>query len=154
MKLDNKFTAVRTNILMIQPLPTISMAYKLLIQEEKQRQASLIDEESSNRDMVFAADYKRNYKNRYQESRMTFQSSNGNRLVVAGKRPYCEHCRLPGHTIERCFKLHGYPSTFSKEKVKKVTSIAQMEEGNEEIAEHVTHISSDQFNSILKALKA
>ena len=37
MKLDNKFTAVRTNILMMQPLPTISMAYKLLIQEERQR---------------------------------------------------------------------------------------------------------------------
>ena len=70
MKLDNKFTAVRTNILMMQPLPTISMAYKLLIQEEKQRQASLIDEESSNRAMVFAADYKRNYKNHYHGSRI------------------------------------------------------------------------------------
>ncbi|CAO2834916.1 unnamed protein product [Amaranthus hypochondriacus] len=37
MKLDNKFAAVRTNIpMMQQPLPTISMAYKLLVQEEKQ----------------------------------------------------------------------------------------------------------------------
>ena len=35
--------------------------------------------------MVFAADYKRNYKNRFQGSRMTFQSPNGNRLVIAGK---------------------------------------------------------------------
>ena len=153
MKLDNKFTAVRTNILMMQLLPTISMAYKLLIEEEKQRQVSLIDEESSNRAMVFAADYKRNYKNHYQGSRMTFQSSNGNRLVVAGKRPYCEHCRIPGHTIEKCFKLHGYPSTFAKGKVKKVTAVAQMEERNEEIAVNVTHISSDQFSSILKALQ-
>ena len=85
---------------------------------------------------------------------MTFQSSNGNKLVVAGKRPYCEHCRIPGHTIEKCFKLHGYPSTFTKGKAKKITAIAQMQEENEEKAEHIAHISSEQFNSILKALQS
>ena len=120
MKLDNKFTTMRTNILMIQPLPTISMVYKLLIQEEKQRQASLIDKESSNRAMVFAVAYKRNYKNRYQGSRMTFQSSNGNRLVVAGKRPYCEHCIIPRHTIEKCLSSMDILQFLLKEKSRRL----------------------------------
>ena len=27
------------------------------------------------------------------------------------KRPYyyCDHCKIPGHSIQRCFKVHGYP---------------------------------------------
>ncbi|KAK6128183.1 hypothetical protein DH2020_038072 [Rehmannia glutinosa] len=25
------------------------------------------------------------------------------------ERPYCTHCRFHGHTIDKCFKLHGYP---------------------------------------------
>ena len=27
------------------------------------------------------------------------------------KRTYfCDHCKIPGHSISRCFKLHGYPN--------------------------------------------
>ena len=26
------------------------------------------------------------------------------------KRPYyCDHCKVPGHSIQRCFNVHGYP---------------------------------------------
>lgn len=24
-------------------------------------------------------------------------------------RPICFYCNIPGHTIDQCFKLHGYP---------------------------------------------
>ncbi|CAO2834915.1 unnamed protein product [Amaranthus hypochondriacus] len=86
---------------------------------------------------------------------MTFQSTTGNKLVMAGRRPYCEHCRIPGHTIGKCYKLQGYPSDFSKEKGKKVAAVAHIEEEEEEEepTEHVTHISADQFDIILKALQ-
>lgn len=130
------------------------MAYKLLAQEEKQRQTTLIDEDySSNKGMVFAADYRRNIgsKNHFQGSRMTFCSPNGNKLVVAGKRPFCNHCRFPGHTIETCYKLHGYPPNFAKGKGKPVAAVAHIDD-QEELGDHTTHVSVDQFNSILKAL--
>uniref|UniRef100_A0A803N009 Retroviral polymerase SH3-like domain-containing protein n=1 Tax=Chenopodium quinoa TaxID=63459 RepID=A0A803N009_CHEQI len=153
MKLDIKFAAVRTNILMMQPLPTISMAYKLLVQEEKQRQASLVDEDSSSRSMAFTADCKKNYKNYSQGPRMTFQC-NGNKPVVAGKRIFCDHCRFPGHTIDRCYKLNGYPPNFAKNKGKKVAAVVHMDDDANEQEEHVTHISTDQFNNILKALQS
>ena len=29
---------------------------------------------------------------------------------------YCEHCKISGHSIERCFKLNGYPSGFKHKK--------------------------------------
>uniref|UniRef100_A0A803LZV8 Retrotransposon Copia-like N-terminal domain-containing protein n=1 Tax=Chenopodium quinoa TaxID=63459 RepID=A0A803LZV8_CHEQI len=153
MKLDSKFTAVRTNILMMQPLLSMSMAYKLLIQEEKQRQTSNVEEEN-NRAMVFAADYRKSYKNHYQGSKMTFQTGNGNKLVVAGKRPFCEHCRIPGHVMEKCFKLNGYPLNFAKGKGKRVAAVAHADDEEEDTGDCVTQISQDQFSSILKALQS
>ncbi|XP_022150305.1 uncharacterized protein LOC111018505 [Momordica charantia] len=24
-------------------------------------------------------------------------------------KPFCTHCGLTGHTVDRCYKLHGYP---------------------------------------------
>lgn len=74
MKLDNKFANVRSNILVMQPLPSLSLAYKLLIQEEKQRQTSLADDENNSRPMAFAVDHIRLYKQQNYGSRMTFQT--------------------------------------------------------------------------------
>jgi len=37
MGLNSSYTAVRRNILMMTPFPSMSQAYSLLIQEEKQR---------------------------------------------------------------------------------------------------------------------
>ena len=38
MGLNETYTTVRGNILMMRPLPTVRQAYSLLIQEEKQRE--------------------------------------------------------------------------------------------------------------------
>jgi len=38
MGLNSSYTAVRGNILMMAPIPSISQAYSLLVQEERQRQ--------------------------------------------------------------------------------------------------------------------
>jgi hypothetical protein len=27
-------------------------------------------------------------------------------------RPICTHCGIPGHIVEKCYKLHGYPPSF------------------------------------------
>ncbi|OIT27251.1 hypothetical protein A4A49_57924, partial [Nicotiana attenuata] len=27
-------------------------------------------------------------------------------------RPFCDYCKRPGHTKEKCYKLHGYPQNF------------------------------------------
>ncbi|KAL2901170.1 Outer capsid protein VP4 [Bienertia sinuspersici] len=25
---------------------------------------------------------------------------------------FCTHCQIPGHSYERCFKVHGFPPNF------------------------------------------
>jgi len=96
MRLNGSYTAVRGNILMMAPFPSISKAYSLPVKEERQRQVkvevSFLGENASlsvgtNKSLN---SYKRN----------------------EGKRPqlFCDHCKRTGHTIEKCYKLYGYPS--------------------------------------------
>lgn len=44
-------------------------------------------------------------------------------------RMVCEHCQVPGHEMNDCFKLHGYPDWYKKlkeQKGKQITVIWQM----------------------------
>lgn len=58
MKIDNKYNNVRSNLLMMQPLPNVQLAYRLLSQEEKQRQASALTSESMGH-MAFRSERKK-----------------------------------------------------------------------------------------------
>ncbi|XP_062104553.1 uncharacterized protein LOC133815744 [Humulus lupulus] len=29
-------------------------------------------------------------------------------------RPFCTHCNIHGHIIEKCYKIHGYPPGYNK----------------------------------------
>ena len=36
-------------------------------------------------------------------------NSNWNKGNGKKERPFCTHYNMLGHTIEKCYKLHGYP---------------------------------------------
>ena len=57
--------------------------------------------------------------NTYIESTaLAVKGSNSNSFFSGGKnskgkdRPVCNHCGKLGHTMEKCFKLHGFPHGF------------------------------------------
>lgn len=62
MKLNVDFGMVRTNVLMMQPLPTLIVAYRLCAQEESHKQVSNMSTHVE--PMAFAAE-KRRYNNKY-----------------------------------------------------------------------------------------
>ncbi|GKD55073.1 ribonuclease H-like domain-containing protein, partial [Tanacetum coccineum] len=43
-------------------------------------------------------------------------NDNGSRRTVGGSNLICENCGFNGHTIDRCFKIIGYPPNFGKKK--------------------------------------
>jgi len=103
MGLNESYTTVRANILMMSPLPSLSQMYSLLVQEEKQwqvRSGSQFQSESTS----FSVN--------------TATGSGGNAVKgSASRRPdgkrsslFCEHCKRSGHIVDRCYKVHGYPS--------------------------------------------
>lgn len=88
MGLNDTFNIVRTNILMMSPLPNVRQAYSLVIQDETQRQ--MASESNDNFSIAAAAVQNRSNK--------SFNNT---------KDKYCEHCNRDGHTIENCqeFKI-------------------------------------------------
>ncbi|XP_074324527.1 uncharacterized protein LOC141661419 [Apium graveolens] len=95
MGLNDVFTGIRGQLLMMKPLTTLSQAYSLLLQEETQR-ATSIGVVTDNIAMNVAFSGQRNMQfnpKKYDDS----------------SAEICEYCHNPGHSQTKCFFLHGYP---------------------------------------------
>ncbi|KAL1308527.1 uncharacterized protein [Arachis hypogaea] len=104
MGLDESFSQIRGKILLLEPLPTINKVLSLVTQEEKHRAiigASL--NFASQNQVAFLA-----------RNQQPPQSQGRGRGMVKKDRPLCSHCGILGHTIDKCYKIHGYPPNFGK----------------------------------------
>nr|XP_017256544.1 PREDICTED: uncharacterized protein LOC108226104 [Daucus carota subsp. sativus] len=119
MKLSDKFSTIRGNVLMQQQqqLPTVSQAFRLFSQEERHQEVSQIV--SNTESLAFVADKK--------HTDTAISGSKPSAANLPGKRNtkyYCTHCKINGHSIERCFKINGYHPGFKGFKDKKLAAMA------------------------------
>lgn len=65
---------------------------------------------------------------------------------------FCEHCRIPGHSTKRCFKLHGYPPGLTGfiDKGKKIAAVAQSETTSD--TPQLGMLTVDQYNQLFTLL--
>ena len=128
MKLDNKYSHVRSNLLMMSELPTLAQAYRILMQEQKHQELNKLTNDT-NESRAFRVDKRSFNENNFQKAHTPFtknqQPVSVNHFkphighfepvtMTAQKRPnsyFCEHRKMQGHTIDQCYKIHGYPST-------------------------------------------
>lgn len=119
MGLNDSFTATRGQILMMDPKPTLSRVFNLVSQEERQRS---MKGGASSSSVVF------------QTSQMVETSNQTDQMVAAygnnkppQNRMVCSHCGKMGHTVNRCYKLHGFPpgyrtqGSYSKQQLQSAT---------------------------------
>ncbi|KAH0722970.1 hypothetical protein KY289_006014 [Solanum tuberosum] len=120
MGLNDSYCSARGNILMISPLPTIGNAYALLMLEEKQREMQITPKYSGESSSFIAAKYLGESSSSIATgqnggSQRTYSSDpKGQRFSTENKKYEltCRYCKKPGHTIDKCFKIHGFPSNF------------------------------------------
>jgi len=74
----------------MDPIPPINKVFALVIQEENQR--TILNANGSD---PIAFSVKHNVGKPSQNK--------------SQKRPVCTHCMYNGHTVDKCYKLHGYP---------------------------------------------
>ncbi|KAL5848759.1 hypothetical protein ACOSQ4_006772 [Xanthoceras sorbifolium] len=43
---------------------------------------------------------------------LSFSNSSGGYKGQKRDRPYCTNCKFLGHTVDKCYKLHGYPTGY------------------------------------------
>lgn len=181
IKPNDKYSGVRAHIVMMQPLPSVSQAYRLVAQEENHKDLSQISNLTEN--MSFFAD-KRQFNSQRFNSNLQRQSSGGynqpvfgshnqslgnsnhrpsNYTNVEAKKPQipganylCTHCKVQGHIIDRCFKIHGCPPGFKGFKDKKaLVSCAPTAFDVSENSHHSEfggQISIDQYNNLLSLI--
>ena len=92
--------------MLLDTLPPINRVFALLSPEEHQRQIATsqntsTDLTSVSNTLAFAA-------------KVVGTDSSTKAYHGAGRgqqktRPFCSHCKILGHTVDRCYKLHGYP---------------------------------------------
>ena len=107
MGLNETYTIVRGQILLMDPIPSMGKVFSLLIQDEKQRKVG-----KKNAIEAFALAVKANgFVKPFNK--------------VKFGRPQCTHCGVLGHVVDKCYKLHGYPPGYKfKNKGSQATSFA------------------------------
>ncbi|GMI63777.1 hypothetical protein HRI_000047000 [Hibiscus trionum] len=89
MGLNESFAHVRGQILLLDPLPSITKVFSLVAQEESQRSIRL--------------------SNPIAEATFAVKTYNGTKKG----RPQCNHCGLLGHIKDKCYRLHGFPPSYT-----------------------------------------
>ncbi|XP_070015117.1 uncharacterized protein LOC142174490 [Nicotiana tabacum] len=93
MGLNDSFSAIKSQMLLMSPLPSVSRAYAMLINEENQRKVHM-----TNTPM-----------NEVNDSTALMSSRDNSQKFKRYGNLYCEYCRTKGHTKDTCYKLVGYP---------------------------------------------
>lgn len=115
MGLDETFETVKSHILSTKPTPTIGTAYHLISEDERHRQISTVQ-----RTPVETAAFQAQQKQVDTGNRsIMFQKHHserdgGDRREGRRERPHCAHCQKPGHLIDTCYELIGYPPDWRK----------------------------------------
>lgn len=130
--LNESFHVTRSQILLMDPLPPISRVFSLLVQEENQRSLSV---STSNNHLLTMA------------TRTDINKKSGN-VYKKRERPLCTHCGLNGHTVDTCYKLHGYPPGYkTKTRLPKINGVNMVNsEGSHE------QTSDPEFQNLLQNL--
>ncbi|GJZ50863.1 cysteine-rich receptor-like protein kinase 8 [Tanacetum coccineum] len=120
MRLDECFSNIRGQILLMQPLPTAAKAYTMVRQEKKQREG--IAPKSTSSTILNNYSNKNNAPNTHNHSKYNVSNTPNSRFT--SQRPtqtnferrssfrkgvYCGNCRKEGHLQEECYKIVGYP---------------------------------------------
>jgi hypothetical protein len=127
MGLNEFYSAIRGQILLMNPLPSIRQAYSSVSQEEKQRLLATrtTTDYSGSEAMVVRSHNRTNQFStveRMEKYDRFYNSSHENRRHDQDKRrpgssrgtPQCFHCGDIGHFIDTCYQLHRYPPVHPK----------------------------------------
>lgn len=112
MGLDVFFSQVRGQLLLMDSMPPINCVLSLIVQEEQQRRTNpSSDSNNSIGTMAFAVkiDAVKSSGSSSQKSQNSNFSASKNQKR---DRLYCTHCKILGHTMDLCYKIHGYPTGY------------------------------------------
>ncbi|XP_031274459.1 uncharacterized protein LOC116132918 [Pistacia vera] len=138
MGLHDSFAQVRGQLLLMDPIPPINKVFSLVSQEAHQRNVNVTFVGFGGAEsMAFAV------KNDVARSDNGQNFPRGQRKDnLNSNKPVCTHCGYVSHTIDKCYKLHGYPPRY-KAKSKSNTSHQPSSSQTPAVANQVSNSVND-----------
>ncbi|GMP56667.1 hypothetical protein CsSME_00021073 [Camellia sinensis var. sinensis] len=94
--LNTNLDEIRGRIMGVKPLPSLREAFSEVRREESRKKLMIGSHQQLN--MAESSALKTQF------------TPFDNRQKNKGGRPWCDHCRKPGHSRETCWKIHGKPA--------------------------------------------
>ncbi|KAF7814260.1 uncharacterized protein G2W53_028229 [Senna tora] len=105
MGLNEAYDALRSQILALDPKPSVSKAFSMVAQMEAEREVKMTISSSVTDVGALLV-----------RSSKIDVDQKGSKKKDSKKDRYCEHCNISGHAKDTCFKLHGYPDWYKEKK--------------------------------------
>ena len=116
--LNEKYSIIRSQIIMKKPLPDLAEICNILDQDDSQRQFNSVIAPTA-----FHVSHDTTQSSALTSSASTAPPSDLNNSQAGVLNAFhkkssaiCSHCGNTGHVIDRCYKLHGYPVGWKKGK--------------------------------------
>ncbi|XP_019167867.1 PREDICTED: uncharacterized protein LOC109163573 [Ipomoea nil] len=146
--LNDDFNGLKSSVLVMDPLPEV---YKVYVMEEKVERQISAPILSSNNMEITQANSVQNAHRSTEEMVAAMNSYNAKKYGSnAGNKPKCVFCGMTGHTVDKCYKKHGYPPGWIpgyKTKMKQ-RNVAPVVSNSTDLG-----VSSDQFQKLMIALQ-
>lgn len=107
--LNEQYAAVRSQIMLMKPLPDVDEVFSMLIQQERQLNDNIFDEHKV---LANVSDHGQMGRGKYRGR--GGRHSSGRYGGGRGGTKVCTYCQKSGHTIDTCNKKHGYPPNYFK----------------------------------------
>lgn len=117
MGLNDSYKALKAQILLIKPFPSLNEVYAIVQQEEKRRHISSDNAVTDSMALLAKGGFRDGGKSSSGQKRDKYYCTHckmaGHSLERCFKfnpnKPTCAYCQMPGHSVDKCYKLHGYP---------------------------------------------
>lgn len=112
MGLNNSLNDVRSRVLSTKPVPTFSVVFSEVRQEESRRRVMMgsIQNISAASDASAVTLHCKIHTLTDDSSELAGQNSNNIKGKPIPGRPWCTKCKKPNQTMETCWHIHGKPA--------------------------------------------
>ncbi|KAL2232264.1 UNVERIFIED_CONTAM: Retrovirus-related Pol polyprotein from transposon RE1 [Sesamum indicum] len=108
MGLNDSYDNIRSQILVLEPLPLVNKAYSMVLRVERQR---MVNSEYSD---IGEGSAMKAYEQRYSAPNIGSRQFMRRKGPIDKRNLLCEHCNKTGHNKENCFRLHGFPDWYKE----------------------------------------
>ncbi|XP_019155254.1 PREDICTED: uncharacterized protein LOC109152134 [Ipomoea nil] len=151
--LNDDYSSLKSNVLVLDPLPEV---YKVFVMAEKLERQITLANLNLNSFEIRQANAVQQGLGLTDEIVAAVNSYTGRRNGGANKGAKCTFCGMNGHTIDKCFKKHGYPPGWIpgyKSKGKQTAAVSSSFTDNTE-SSLSPGTTSDQLMKLISLLQA